>query len=394
MGILNKKSKLFWIVAGVIVVVVGVSVFFLSGHQNHQHAQDLGKSSQKKAQYICPMHPQITSDKPGTCPICGMDLVLNEEEEEDHSDHDHTMNDEWEAVGSNNAKDKSAAHLGSSGSQAIGHGKVKLSRNKKQLIGVKTSVVTQRSLYKTIRAPGTVAFDPELYSAQSEYQEALRQWGKVKSSPLEEVKRGAREMIQSAKIRLKVLGLSEAQIRRLRRDKKSSEGLLLGGKNQAQVYAEVFENELPYIDAGLEVKITSPALGAEIIKGVVTAVDNIINTQTRSARVRIKLYKPNIRLRPETFVTAEIKSPIGRHLSVPKEAVLNTGKQTIVFVQKEKGVFEPRAIQISTSSDEYVAIHHGLEEGDRVSVQGNFMLDSESRLKGVLSGMSSGGHNH
>lgn len=396
MSLLTGKSKFLWIVIAILVVITGLTFTFFNRHDSHSQSQKVAKSESKKKMYICPMHPQITSDKPGTCSICGMDLVLagdvEDHEGHDHEEHEAAISDEWvDLVESGDSVGESK--MGRDG-QAIGRGKVKLSGSKKQLIGIKTSIASKRNLYKTIRAPGRVAFDPELYSAQSEYKEALRQWRNVKSSPLEEVKRGAREMIQSAKIRLKVLGLSEPQIKRLAQDKRSSEGLLLGGKNQGQVYAEVFENELPFIDAGLSVKISSPALGSQVIDGVVMAVDNIINTQTRTAKVRIRLDKTNVKLRPETFVTAEIKSPLGKHLSVPREAVLNTGKQTIVFVEKKKGAFEPKAIHISMSSDGYVAIHHGLKEGERVSTQGNFMLDSESRLKGVLSEATAGGHNH
>ena len=90
------------------------------------------------------MHPRIHSDRPGSCSICGMDLVL--ETGQEGGEHEHGEVEE--------------------------HGIVQLSPGKQQMIGIVTAEVEKRELFKSIRLPGRVAFDPELYTAQSEYLNA------------------------------------------------------------------------------------------------------------------------------------------------------------------------------------------------------------------------------
>ena len=124
------------------------------------------------------------------------------------------------------------------------------------MIGVKTRKAKRKKLFKSIRAPGRIAFDPELYTTQSEYLEALKQWNNVKDSPISDVKENTRQMILSSKIRLRVLGLSDGQIKSLARKGSQSEGLLVSGKGQdSWIYADIFEVDLPYIKKGFRHKL-------------------------------------------------------------------------------------------------------------------------------------------
>lgn len=344
---------------------------------NKPSTSDSGKDvqNQKAVLYVCPMHPEITSHKAGEqCSICGMNLVEKEmdEDEEGHSETD-----------------------GKSGAVPSSHGKVNLSVEKRQLIGIRLGLVEKRQLYKKISAPGRVAFDPELYNAQAEYVAALRQWSQVQSSPLAEVKRSTREMIRSARLRLRVLGLSDNQIDRLGKGTSSGEGLLVGksGK-QNWIYAEVFEMDLPFVKPGLDVRITAPFLNNRHIEGKISAVDNVIDPQARTAKVRIKMVKQKESLRPETFVNVMILSPMGEFLAVPNDAIVDTGKETIVFVESKEGHYLPKEIQIGFRAEDYASVELGLSEGEKVVVRGNFLLDSESRLKGVFNRLSKNEHQH
>ena len=307
--------------------------------------------------YICPMHPQIHSDRPGSCSICGMDLVLATEQEDGGDEH---------------------GEVGE-------HGVVHLSSHKQQMIGIVTAKVEKRELFKSIRLPGRVAFDPELYTAQSEYLNALKQWRRVRKSPSRSVLENTRQMIQSSKIRLKVLGLSDGQIQELKKKGIQTEGLLVSGRGQDNwIYADVFEMDLPWIKKGLKVKISGSVLQGKELEGEVISVDQVIDSQTRTAKVRIKPLEQNVLLRPESFVEVVILSPVGEKIAIPREAVMDTGRETFVFIKKEDGHFYPRKITMLLETNRYVAVGNGVAPGEEVVVGGNFMLDSESRLKAVI----------
>ena len=382
MNTLKKKillaSALIFLLTTVLYFTV--STKFLSSEKEikdqkealHPHEHD-----EKKPLYQCPMHPQITSERSGqTCPICGMNLV------EVQLDEDDAVENDLAAPTKDPQKTKPVDQ----------RAKVKMSTGQQQLIGVKLERVTKRKLFKAIHAPGRIAFDPELYTAQSEYLEALRQWSRVKNSPLRAVKKSTKEMIRSSKIKLKVLGLSEDQIKKFQTKGVLSEDLLLSGAGkESWVYANVFEMDTPYLKKDLSAEISASFLQGKKLAGTLVAIDQVIDPKTRSVKVRIRLKPTKKTIRPESYVNVTIFSPLGEHLSVPSDAVMDTGKETFVFVKKKKGRFEPRKVNVLLETDEFFAIDDTLSEGEEVVVGGNFMLDSESRLKSVLKEASSEG---
>lgn len=374
----------------ILLIATGFSFLGCTNHQNHRGENK--KKEFKKVTYVCPMHPQITSDKPGSCSICGMDLVIAaEEDSEEHGSHE--GHGHHKATSKKNDNKVSAEKMSET---PLGRTAVKLSLDKQQLIGVTTEEIGKKELFKKVKAPGRIAFDPELYNAQSEYVEALRQWRRVQDSPLEEVKRSTNEMIKSAKVRLKVLGLNSEQIKNLAKRKNVSEGLIIGaGKGENLIYADVFETDLSQIEKGQEVVVEGSFLGAEKLKGAVIAVDQVIDPKTRTGKVRIKIEKTKARIRPEAFVNVTISVPLGTHLAVPLESILDTGREIFVFVTKGEGKFEPRRVSRVFETDDFVAVAGGVSEGEIVVTSANFMLDSESRLKAVIkSANQSSGHNH
>lgn len=305
--------------------------------------------------WTCPMHAQVKQKGPGRCPICGMDLVKKVLEGE-----------------------KSTA-------LPEGHARFELPLPEQQLIGVKTGKVIRRPLFKEIRAPGRVAFDPELYTAQNEYQEALQQLERVRNSPLPDVRHSAERMVESSKLRLKILGLADGQIAAFTHGKKNSDSQLLLPKlgEGTWIYAEVYEMDLNSITPGLEAEISATFLQGPPLKGKVISVDRILNTATRTARVRIELPHAKETLRPETYVDAKILAPLGHQLAVPFDAVFDTGKESWVFITEANGKFTPRKVQIKFHAGDWVAIESGLKEDESIVTSANFLIDSESRLRGA-----------
>ncbi len=263
-----------------------------------------------------------------------------------------------------------------------GHAEVRISPESGQLIGVKTGQVAYRNLKKVIRASARVAYDTELYNAISEYKAALSSREKIRESPSPDAHESANALVRGSALRLRQIGLSKAQIENLNRDYKNPTNLLLGEKGgSVWVYAQVYEYESGLSKPGQTMEVTSPALPGKKLVGIVTAVDPILNSESRSLKVRAQVPNPEGLLKPEMFVNAKIFVDLGNKLAVPAEAVLNTGERQIVFVVKGEGVYEPREVQLGQEAQDFYEVLSGLSDGEKVVTSANFLIDSESRLK-------------
>lgn len=253
--------------------------------------------------------------------------------------------------------------------------------NKQDMIGVKRDVVAKKRIFKQIRAAGRLAFDPELYTAQNEYIEAIKQLSRVKDSPIADVTQSAKQMIQSARLRLKLLGISDKQIESLNQQDRSDSSLLLNKSGeQVWVYADIYELDLPYVQTGAVAEITVSFLGGKKIIGKVIAVDRVLNPNSRTAKARILVQEAKTLLRPESYVEVTILAPLGEHITVPFDAILDTGRQSLVYVINSQGRVEPRKVMIKFRSDDDVAVE-GVKVGEEIITSANFLIDSESRLK-------------
>lgn len=326
------------------------------------------------AVYYCPMHPGYTSDHPGDCPICSMKLVKRE----------------------SSTAPMGGAHEGHEPAAAggvEGYAAVTLTPQQQQLIGVRTAAVERRAMTKTIRTVGRVAYDPELYQAQQEYLQAARALAAAAADTAE----SARQVAEAARLRLRLLGLSEPFIEEMASWEGPDQRLLLtdptGG---VWVYATVYEFELPYVLAGQAMAVEVPSRPGLRLEGMVASVDPVLDPTTRSARVRALLHDPEGRLQPGMYVDAWLAAPLGEQVVLPAEAVLQTGTRAIVFVDQGQGRLEPREVSVGVKADGVYAVAKGVAEGERVVVSGNFLVDSESRLKGALErpGPPAAGHEH
>ena len=322
-------------------------------------------SSQRKILYWTdPMIPGYRADGPGKSPM-GMDLVPVYEE-------------------------TSSTGVALATNTPPGYTPILLTPQKQQLIGVTTALATKRALIKTVRTVGVIAHDPELYQAQQEFIQAYQGWQRTKTEQIPEVTEQAKQLADSSRLRLRHLGLSEEMIDEVSTWKEPDHRLLLGGAGQYWVYASIYEYELSLLHVGQSANVTVDAFPGRTFTGTVKAIDPMLDMTTRTARARIVIEDSEGILKPEMFVNVLIAVDLGDVLAIPEEAVFATGTKSIVFVDKGQGLFEPRDVTIGAKADGAYEIRSGISEGERVVTSGNFLIDSESRLKAALRGAESG----
>jgi Cu(I)/Ag(I) efflux system membrane fusion protein len=209
------------------------------------------------------------------------------------------------------------------------------------------------------------------------------------AAPLEE-KEWASRLAESALARLVLLGLNTGMIDEIGGQEGPDKRLLFSAPGgEAWVYANIYEYEIPLVRLGDRLEVEVPAMPGEKLSGEVRAIDTVVDPATRTVKVRALVENKEGFLKPDMFVNVVLRAELGSLLAVPEEAVLATGASSLVFVDKGKGVFEPRRVILGQRAEEAYEVKSGLTEGEHVVTNGNFLVDSESRLKAAL-----GAHQH
>ncbi|MFM7143567.1 MAG: efflux RND transporter periplasmic adaptor subunit, partial [Alphaproteobacteria bacterium] len=271
----------------------------------------------------------------------------------------------------------------------VGRTAVTIEPERQQLIGVRTDEVGFRRLEREIRAAARVAYDPKAFQALSEYREALRAQRELAGSSSPEARAGAEGLARAARLRLRQQGVSDEQARDMLRGGAGAESLLLPGRS-VWIYAQVHDEDAPAVRVGQRVTVRTPALPGRTFETRVASIDPIIDPDTRTLRVRAQVSTPGAELRPESLVEARILVASADVLAVPKEAVVDTGRQQFVFVVRDGRRFEPRAVTLGREGDGFHEVLSGLSPGDRVVVSANFLVDSESRFRAAAAGFGGG----
>ncbi len=324
---------------------------------------DLGKSD---AKCICGQHSFVIEGQKIDCPVCGQPLRELTKEEAD--------------------KLKGVVS------------RVKIQREQIQLAGVKTEPVGKLHLYKQIRTVGRVAYDPDLAIAQEEFISSLKALDRVSEGNIPEIKERTESLVNSSKRKLRLLGLSEQQTIELEATREIQTNLILP-EEKMWIYGDVYEYELAWLKEGAQVKANTSSLPGEEFNGVISSVNPVLDSKTRSVRFRAEVSNPGLRLKPEMYVDVVIQSmymsPEGEHLvlAIPKDAVLDTGVRKIVWIEKVNDEYEGRIVEvgpeaISTVEGQEVKFYpvlRGVNEGELVVTKANFLIDSQSQISGVTS---------
>ncbi len=321
----------------------------------------------------------------------------------------------------------------------------------RQLIGVRSAPAGVAALGQEIRAVGTVGYDergltqvtvktsgwvrevfvdsigrsvrkgeplftfysPDLLATQDEYLLALRTQDQLAMSPLDEIKTNAASLVVSARERLRLWDLTDAQIAALERRGKAepvltvyapSSGIVLKrealpGKyvepgttlyevaNLSTVWisADIYESEVAAVTLNQTASATFAAYPGETFQGTVSYVYPTLNAEARTVRVRLELPNPGLKLKPGMYGNVTVQTDAVNTLVIPKEAVLETGLRQLVYLDRGQGRYEPALVKLGRRSQDDVEVLEGLKAGDRIVTSANFLLDAESKLASASS---------
>ena len=317
-------------------------------------------------------------------------------------------------------------------------GKITISARTQQNLGVRTAAVAEGALSPQLSAVGSIAFNERdqatLQARVTGYVERLHVRATldrvVKGQPLvdlfipdwvavqEEFLAVQRmsgtdlaSLVDGARQRMRQAGMSSEQIRQVEASGKSQarvtmtapiggvviellarEGMTLmpgatlfriNGLATVWANAEVPESQSALLRPGIRVQANSPALPGTTFDGKVQAILPEVNPATRTLKVRLELANPGARLVPGMFVSMRFTDMNAtKALLIPTEAVIQTGKRTVVIVAEENGRFQPVEVQAGMESGGQIEIKRGLDLGQRVVVSSQFLIDSEASLKG------------
>ena len=312
---------------------------------------------------------------------------------------------------------------------------VTLSPGKLQRTGVRSEPVQIKALVSTIHAPGTIQLDERLIAVVAPRAVAFVEkvadvttGDRVKKGQIlmrlysPEIASAAAQYLATpgfagARTRLENLDTPPSVLAEIERAKKvpmsidwpaPRDGIVLermavdGMKADAgqtlfriadlsRVWAlvDVSEQDYERVKPGQDVAIHARGVNDRTFSGRVDLIYPQINRETRTARVRVELENPDLVLRPEMYVEADIAAGnAGKVLAVPESAVIDTGTRKLVILDLGEGRFEPREVKTGQRGQGAVEIRDGVAEGDKVVTAANFLIDAESNLKAALKGLS------
>jgi len=399
--------------------------------------------------YTCIMHPSVKKQNPkDKCPICSMDLTPVMKKGAP-SGHDHgQMKSEMES-----GKGGMKGMPGMEGAKKDGDEQpteFSVSVERQQQIGVTYATIEKRPFTHSIRAVGAVAYDkqrhwdyvarvdgyvkklfvfsrgelvdkdapilsiysPELLTTQNEFVDILKMRDEARAKNSKTVLDTTERLVDSAKQRLRLWNINDAQIEELEKTRKPQEHLTLYSpfKGVVQdlavdqgrrvmmgehlvdvadlsvvwVWAQFYQDELPMLKKDLPVTVSTSSYPGEKFNGKIAVVDPFINDATRTGRARIDVENPDLKLRPDMYVDVELTMDMGEGTAVPFSAVLPTGKHNIVFVDKGEGKLEPRFVELGRKYGDFYEVRSGLKETERVVTSANFLIDAEAKVQGAL----------
>lgn len=414
---LKNRSSLIYLGVLVIGIFLGWAIFGNSGSSvssDRLHEDHVAEDHQTGTVYTCAMHPQIRSDKPGNCPLCGMELIPLLEEEDDGAEGDYT---------------------------------IKLTNAAMKIAEVSTSVIQKKAPYKEVYLPGKVMPDERRIS-----QLTARFPGRIEKLHVnftgQKVKKGQilaqiyspelvttqKELFEAMKLKdtnpnyyravrnkLKLWDLTESQIDEITNSGEvkfyfdilsplsgtvTMRHIALGDYikegdalfeiidlSHVWVMFDAYESDIPWVKLRDKIKFTIRSIPDKVFESTVTFIDPVLNPNTRVVGVRTELNNPKDLLKPNMLASGILNAMLAGNkdqLLVPKSAVLWTGKKSVVYVRTNNhdNMFLYTEVTLGADAGDYYVVGGGLNEGDLVASNGVFKIDAAAQLHGKQSMMN------
>ena len=428
---------------GLLVLAVAAFAYFGLVRRQARHETTMGATTGKDV-YYCPMHKTYHSDKPGNCPICSMKLVKLEKggapsgtetamkmpsapspaspppsPQNPQGNGIFIPPEKQQLIGMRSVR----AEMGTLTKDIRIVGKVSYDETRLTHIHSKVSGYIEEvfadSVGKPVRAgePLFTIYSPDLVATEQDYLLALRSRELLRTSTVASAAQGSENLISAARERLRLWDVTEQEIQSLEKEGKVKRAIAVYSPvtgvvmeraayhhgtfvdptkdlftivdlSRVWVLGELYETDLPLIRTGQAAEIELPySGGGRKIRGRVDFIYPFLDPKSRTVQVRMEFPNPNLSLKPEMFTNITMSASIGRQVLVPQDALMDTGTEQYVFIDKGNGYVQPRKVKASAEAGDKVGIQEGLKPGERVVTGANFIVDSESRLKGAFADM-------
>jgi Cu(I)/Ag(I) efflux system membrane fusion protein len=405
--------KKYIIYLGLLALGLFLGWLFFGNSSDKESEHDHNKVTENNQMWTCSMHPQIMQPEPGDCPICGMDLIPAE------SGAEGLLADQFKLT-------ENAMALANIQTTLVNGGTVngnafrlsgKIVENEESN-AVQVSYFSGRIEHLNVSFTGeeirkgqllATIYSPELYAAQQELITSIT------------LKQSQPALYEAVRNKLKLWKLSESQINKIETSGKVlenfpvyatvsgtvSEKLVEQGDyikqgqpllkitklNTVWANFDVYENQIDLFRKGQEMTITTNAHSNKEFKGKVSFIDPVLDTQTRTVKLRVVLNNADNLLKPGMFVEGKIEAvppAMGTALNIPSSAVLWTGERSVVYIKSnpEKPVFEMREVKLGNHIGENYEVLNGLDNGDEIVTHGTFTIDAAAQLQGKKSMMN------
>lgn len=366
----------------------------------HSHAEE--RKEADAAVWTCSMHPAVQSDRPGSCPICGMELIPANQSD-DGTDYTMAMSESARKLAdiqtTEATREVPTREIDLPGRVQVDERRITtITAHFPGRIRSLTVDFTGAPIQKG--EPMATIYSPELISAQRELLEAVRH-ADVNPS-----------MVKSARKKLRLWELGERTIRAIEergevrteieidapvsghvlsrnvaREQHVQEGTILykvADLSRVWVVFEAYEEDLQWLSTGDEVSFTMRSDPGTQYTAPITYIDPVVDAHSRTVRVRAEMRNPDRRLKPDMLVRGTVRSEgQAPRVTVPARAVLWTGPRSVVYVKDETAdapQFEMREVTLGSRAGDKYVIKEGIEAGEHVVTNGAFTVDSEFQL--------------